>query len=184
MPPIIIDQPWPPDAGEDLHHPNGQLVVCPTTGRILRTYHDQIILWATLSASVLSVPPADPPLFPVVLDTGFNNTFLMQQRQAEVWVTPAIFATFPAPRRWLQIGRERIPYWNLALWIYPNVPGTRIPDTASSPTWINLPQGVLLTPPGSAATKEKPLLGLRAIRFNGLSLRIDGQRGTVSLDAP
>jgi hypothetical protein len=73
---------------------------------------------------------------------------------------------------------------DLALWMYPNVPGTRTPDPARPPVRIDLPLGATLTRPGSVATKEKPLLGLRAIRFNGLSLRIDGSRRSFSLDAP
>ena len=76
------------------------------------------------------------------------------------------------------------PCWDLALWIYPNVAGTRDADPAAAPVWIDLPLGVTLTPPGSAYTKEKPLLGLRAVRLNDLSLRIDGRLRRVWLDAP
>jgi hypothetical protein len=72
----------------------------------------------------------------------------------------------------------------LALWLYPNVPGTRDPDPAASPVRFRLPLGVPLTPPGSAYTKEKPLLGLRAIRFNKLALHLDGNRERVGLDVP
>lgn len=64
------------------------------------------------------------------------------------------------------------------------MPGTRDPDPAGAPVWIDLPLGVPLTPPGSAYTKEKPLLGLRAVRVNGLSLRLDGRLGRAWLDAP
>lgn len=72
----------------------------------------------------------------------------------------------------------------MSLWLYPNVPGTRDPDPTAAPLWLNLPLGIPLTPPGSAYTKEKPLLGLRAFRFGRLSLRIDGAHQRVSLDAP
>ncbi len=184
MPPIIVDQPWPPDAGENLRRPNGQLVICPTTGRPLRVFHDQIIVWAALTPSRRILPSASAVLFPVLLDTGFNDSFLMQQRQAEEWITPAVFATVKVLTVAFQTGRERIPGWDLALWLYPNVPGTRDPDPTGSPAWIDLPLGVPLTPPGSAYTKEKPLLGLRAVRFNKLALHIDGQRERVGLDAP
>lgn len=84
----------------------------------------------------------------------------------------------------LALGRERICGWNLALWLDPNVPGTRDPDPAAPPAWIDLPLGVTLTPPGSAFNKEKPLLGLRAVRFNRLTLRIDGRLACAWLDAP
>ena len=184
MPPIIADQPWPLDTGEDLRQPNGQLVVCPTLGRPLRAYHDQIIIWATFTTSHLISPPVTAQLFPLLLDTGFNDAFLMQRRQAETWLAPTLLVGAGLTGRVLQVGQERILGLDLALWLYSNVPGTRTPDPSRTPVWINLPLGATLTPPGSAYTKEKPLLGLRAIRFNGLSLRIDGQRGCVSLDAP
>lgn len=184
MPPIIVGQPWSDDVAEDLRQPNGQLVICPTTGQPLRAYHAQIIIWAALTAHPRKPPTAGTPLFPVLLDTGFNETFLMQQRQAEAWLTPAVFAAFKIRGRAFQAGRESIPGWDMALWLYPNVPDTRDPDTASTPVPLALPLGVPLTPPGSAHTKEKPLLGLRAIRVNDLSLRIDGRRRRVWLDAP
>jgi hypothetical protein len=184
MPPVIVDQPWPPDTGEDLRHPNGQLVVCPTLGRPLRASHDQIIVWATLTSGPSVVPAPTDPLFPVVLDTGFNDSFLMQRHQAEVWLSPTLVLGAGYTGYALQVGREQIPGLTLALWLFPNVPGTRAPDVSGSPLWVALPIGVPLTPLGSGGTKEKPLLGLRAIRFNKLSLHIDGQRGCVSLDAP
>lgn len=183
MPPAIVDQPWPPEAGEDLRRPDGRPVVCPTTGRVLRAYHDQLVVWATLTPGK-QPPPASPSLFPVLLDTGFNETFVMQRRQAEAWLTPAVFATFPGHPFQLKIGPELIPAWNVSLWVYPNVPGARDPDSSGSPVRIRAVPAIWLTPSGSAYTKEKPLLGLRALRFNGLSLRIDGAAGRFSLDAP
>lgn len=115
MSPIIVDQPWSSDVVEDLRRPNGQLVVRPTTGQPLRVYHDQIIIWATLTAHARIRPAASAPLFPVLLDTGFNETFLMQRRQAEAWLTPAVFATFKVRGPAFQAGRERIMGWDIAL---------------------------------------------------------------------
>lgn len=183
MPPIIIDQPWPPELGEALRHPDGRLVVCPTTGRALRVLHDQFIVWATFTLDRLRPPAAGVPLFPLLVDTGFNDSFLMQQRQVEEWMTPAVFARYRRGVRFLSAGRERIYGWTMALWVYPNVPGTRDPDPAGMPLWLDLPLGVTLTPPGPAYAKEKPLLGLRAVRFNALSLRVDGAAGSFALGA-
>lgn len=84
MPPVIIDQPWPPELGEDLRHPDGRPVVDPVTGHVLRVLHDQFIIWATFTAGERVPPAAGAPLFPLLIDTGFNDSFLMQQRQAEV----------------------------------------------------------------------------------------------------
>ncbi len=108
----------------------------------------------------------------------------MQHRQAEGWLTPAVFSQFRHSGFVLPVGRERILGWTAELWVYPNVPGTRDPNPAGVPLWIGLPIGATLTPPGSVYTKEKPLLGLRALRFNRLTLRIDGVGGSFSLDTP
>ena len=123
-------------------------------------------------------------MFPIVVDTGFNDAFLMQQHQAEVWATSATFSQFQTNGLYLSAGRNQIPYWDAALWVYPNIPGTREPDPAGKPVWFELPHGIALTPPGSVVAKEKPLLGMRAIRFNRLQLRIDGQLQRVWIDTP
>jgi hypothetical protein len=183
MPPLIVDQPWPPDAGEDLYRPGGTPVTDPTTGRQLRAYRDQIILWAVLSPGGVAPPPGAAP-FPVVLATGYNDGFLMQERQAEAWTPPAVFAQFSRTNRVLLFGSHPIPRWDAALWLYPNLPGTRDPDPAAVPVLVDLPDGAPLTRPGSPATREKPLLGLRAVRFSGLTVRIDGMFLSVSIDAP
>jgi hypothetical protein len=46
---------------------------------------DQRIVWASVTPSGLADFPAAAPRFPVVLDTGFNHTFLMAERQLEDW---------------------------------------------------------------------------------------------------
>lgn len=183
MPPLIVDQPWPPGAGEDLRHPDGRPVVCPTAGCVLRAHHDQLFVWATLAPGT-QPPSAGATLFPVLIDTGFNEMFLMQQRQAEAWLTAPVFATFQALRNRLKVGAEFLTAWDISLWVYPNVPGTRVPDPSATPVWVDAPHGVWLAPPGSGLTREKPLLGLRAVRFNRLKLRVDGDAGRFALDAP
>jgi hypothetical protein len=182
MPALIADMPWPPDLGEDLRRPDGTLVTDPTSNRPLRVYHDQIVVWASLAPAASL--PAGLPLFPALIDTGYNDGFLMQQRQAEAWMTPAVFAQFSRNGLYLPLGRTGLPCWDADLWVYPNVPGTRDPDPAGAPIRLNLPLGVTLIPPGSAYTKEKPLIGLRAIRFNGLTLRLDGRHRRVWIDTP
>lgn len=184
MPPVIVDQPWPPDVSEELRGPDGLPVVCPTLGRALRVYHDQSIVWATFTPGSRIPPLPTATLFPVLLDTGFNETFLMQRRQVDAWLTPAFLARVGLNGQDVVLGRERILCWDAVLWLYPNVPGTRDPDPTAAPLWLNLPLGIPLTPPGSAYTKEKPLLGLRAFRFGQLSLRIDGALRRVWIDAP
>jgi len=184
MPPVIVDMPWPPDTGEDLVFPDGMPVTDPTSGRPFRVRHDQIILWASLTPRTVVALPPGFPMFPVLLDTGFNDAFLMQQRQAEVWMTPSGIAQLPLSGSDLVVGSARIPGREAILWLHPNVPGTREPDLNGTPVRLGLPIGAALTPPGSAYAREKPLLGLLAVRFNRLVLRIDGGRERGGIDSP
>ena len=64
------------------------------------------------------------------------------------------------------------------------MPGTREPDPNGTPVRLGLPSGAALTPPGSRFAREKPLLGLLAVRFNRLVPRIDGGRERVGIDSP
>ena len=60
-----------------------------------------------------------------------------------------------------------------AVWMYPNRGGTRDIDPTELPVPLEMQFGVTLAPPGPYS-REKPLLGMRAIRHNGLQLRVDG----------
>jgi hypothetical protein len=56
-------------------------------GTALSIKSDQLIVWASVTPSGLPDFPAAAPPFPVVLDTGFNHTFLMAERHLEDWAT-------------------------------------------------------------------------------------------------
>jgi hypothetical protein len=184
MPPVIVDMPWPPVTGEDLVRPDGTPVIDPTSGRPFRVYHDQLVVWVSLAPRPLAALPPGYPLFPVLLDTGFNDAFLMQERQTEAWMTPAVFAQLTPNGKYLTIGPDRIENREAALWLHPNVAGTREPDSSGRPVRLTLPTGATLTPPGCVVTREKPLLGVLAIRFNKLTIRIDGHAQRVWIDMP
>jgi hypothetical protein len=54
-------------------------------GTALSIKSDQLIIWASVTPSGLADFPAATPRFPVILDTGFNHTFLLAERQLEDW---------------------------------------------------------------------------------------------------
>lgn len=183
MPAVILDQPWPPTATTDLRRPDGSVVIDPATGGPVRVYHDQLVLWVTLAPVGLASPSGCPP-FPAVLDTGFNDSFLMQERQADGWLGPAVVARLPFTGRRRQVGQDQVEGRAADLWLYPNVPGTRDRDPRGAPVRIVLPGGALLTPAKSGLTKDKPLLGLQAIARNGLTVHLDGLARTFGVDTP
>lgn len=183
MPAVIIDQPWPPPVPTGLRRPDGTFVIDPATNQPLQVIHDQLILWVSLAPAGL-LSPAGLPLFPVLLDTGFNDTFLITLEVAEAWVGAAEVAGLPQTMRSLQIGRDYVDGREAELWLHPNVPGTRDPDLCGTPIRLELPGGAWMTRRGSPLRKDKPLIGLRLFRHNGLTLQIDGLARTFGIDTP
>jgi hypothetical protein len=43
--------------------------------------HDQIVFWASLTPLGTAAPVNEAGRFPVVIDTGFNDTFLIREAQ-------------------------------------------------------------------------------------------------------
>jgi hypothetical protein len=184
MPVIIQDMPWvTDDAGEDIRSPDGSLLICPTTKRPVRVCHDQIVVWASLAPVTLASLPSGFPVFPLLIDTGFNDSFLMQSQQAWVWMTSTICNQLPVNRHRLPVPDAYIPNRLASVWLHPNLAGSRDRNKAGAPVQLQLEFGATLAPSGPYA-REKPLLGMRAIRFNKLKIRIDGQLQRVWIDMP
>lgn len=183
MPPVIVDMPWP-TANEEVRLPDGSPLVCPTAGRPLRLLHDQIAVWASLTPADWQAPAAGLHVFPLIIDTGFNEYLLLQGAQAGAWLPAQVRLALRRNGRFFPVRDERIENWAALLWIYPNVPGTRALDLGASPVRLELPDGATLAPVGSRYCREKPLLGMRTITSNRLTLRIDGARQRIWLDTP
>jgi hypothetical protein len=148
------------------------------------TRRDAIILWVSVTAiDQLTLPP-DSPRFPAVLDTGFNDSFLMQSAQLTAWgpseITTAIYRNGSA----LAVGGETIDLWDVAVWLHPNLPGSRSPGDSGGAYPLELPNWIALTPTSSRVSPVLPLLGMLAIRFCNLRVEIDGEREAVNLFVP
>jgi hypothetical protein len=174
MPTIIQDMPWVNDPnGEELRLPDGRPLICPITHGPVRIRQDQPVVWASLAPWKFTSLPPDFPVFPLLIDIGFNDSFLMQRQQAWNWMTPAVCKELPENGQRFPVHDERIINRHAALWLHPNVPGSRDRDPDAIPVRLRLDFGATLAPPGRYA-RPLPLLGMRAIWFNGLTLCIDG----------
>jgi hypothetical protein len=125
----------------------------------------QIFVWASIQAS---------PPFPAILDTGHSHNFSITESQLEHWVGLR-------SRQFQLIGTTQLKgekLWQLQgeLRLHRNRPGTRELGEDSLP--LVLAEGFTLAPEGSS---RLPLIGLRAIVSNRLTLRIDGKRRQVTL---
>jgi hypothetical protein len=129
------------------------------------------IKWFQVFAGV-SIETSPP--FPAVLDTGHSHNVSITGSQLANWAGLR-------PRQLRRIGTTRLKgetLWQLQgeLRLHRNVPGTRELGEGSLP--LVLDEGFTLAPEGSS---RLPLIGLRAIVGNRLTLRIDGRRRRVTL---
>jgi hypothetical protein len=151
-------------------------------GPLLEIKHDQIIVWTSITRrETLELPP-HARRFPTVLDTGFNDNFLIQEQQLVGW---AGLATEELPLvDFLVAEGKRLPLRDANVWLYPNRPGFRDQFRAAQPFCLELDTGIAVWPSAVAGGRRLPLLGLRGLRGAELQLGIDFRKCTVSLRTP
>jgi len=196
---LIEDLPFNDDSGT-LRIPGGPVVSIA---------QNQIILWVTVSSQRLPfdanpILPVDVRRFPVLLDTGFNDTLLINERHLRDWqliedeTLPQV-AHDPVTirRRVAKRGRQSksgnkppesvsqitVPY--RTAWVWLHRPLARIRDEMSSepPVRLSLWPGIAVIP-SEIDFPTLPLLGLRALRQNHLLVSINAGRGLISIDKP
>jgi hypothetical protein len=119
--------------------------------------------------------------FPAVLDTGFNDTLLMQEAQFRSWAGLA-------PRDlevldFITVSTHRVPLLDADIWLHPNLSGHRDLFASEPPFRLEVSTGIGVTP-ATAAAPRLPLLGTLALRRARLHLNIDYEKCHVSLHTP
>lgn len=151
------------------------------TGQPLVIFHDQMVFWASLTALRTATPPGEAGRFPVVIDTGFNDTFLIRETQLRSWTGCTLANLAPSASGLRISGRLTIARHEADLWLHPNQPGTR--DPAAVPVvQLELPDGIAVWPELMPGGCRLPLFGLRALRWLGLRLAADGAACQASLE--
>ncbi|MDX1948235.1 MAG: hypothetical protein SFU86_22785 [Pirellulaceae bacterium] len=119
--------------------------------------------------------PSHWPRFPVVVDSGFNSTFLISARQLEQWggVSLRSLPKLPEGKTGAVLVRgQPAKLLDAFLWLHPNLPGHRDVRVNASPFTIYANPGIIVTPPGRELTRF-PLLGTLALESNALALALD-----------
>jgi hypothetical protein len=148
-------------------------------GEALRIRPFQVIV--RVSFSEIAIWDARTPIIPVLLDTGNNHNFSIQEHHLIRWAGMH-------PQSWPFLGamREgsRAPSLRFAnVWIHRNRSGSRdLRDV--EPFLLPLEEGIAIYPDDGSNYPRLPLLGLRAIIKNNLELAIDRKRRYVSLSSP
>ncbi len=141
---------------------------------------DQILVWVSVHLAGALQPEANIPLIPALLDSGNNFGFSLQHRQMREWagIDPAILRVVGNTT----IDGLPVPCHQAAIWLYPNVPGTREIAQGKPPFRLRMPKGIAAHPPGRVpAGPRLPLLGLPAILNNDLDWWIDPERREVTV---
>jgi hypothetical protein len=151
-------------------------------GTVVGIKHHQIVLWVSVTRPGVAVLPGNARRFPAVLDIGFNDNFLIPERQLLTWagLDPA---GMPVVDHLLADGRP-IPLREATVWIHPNRPGLRDAFTGAPPFCLELDTGIGLWPTGVPGARRLPLLGLRGLRQGDLQLAIDCRRCRVGMRTP
>jgi hypothetical protein len=149
-------------------------------GVTLRLPHSSIIVWVSLVAKGSDVFDPDSPRVPALLDTGFNNYFAIREESLRdlAGFDPRHFLRFRSFEQPRGKGDKRAAN----VWLFPNVPGTRLVGPAQ-PILLELDEGIMVfhSTERSGAQNSRdlrpriPLLGLPALRRNKLVLSVDGR---------
>jgi hypothetical protein len=183
-------------------------------GPLVSLGQNQIVLWVSLTPGPLpdefasGSSPFPPSLrrFPAILDTGFNGTFLMNERHFRQWglVNPELFPRFDRypGMRFLRkftadaglavsqseagsnakvVSDLEVPYRQAMLWLHRNQSGHRDQIAPVPPTPLFLSPGLAILP-ANIDDPVIPLIGMRCLISNRLRIIIDSDRATLAME--
>lgn len=149
-------------------------------GERVRVRADQIIAWVSLTArGIVEQSPAAIP-FPVVLDTGQNYSFSIQERHLIDWA--GLRPESLNIRGHVRDRLIRVALRHANIWVHPNEGGSRDRLADRPPFLLRARSGIAVYPSGDFP--RVPILGLRVIGENGLILKLDGVRRQATMRTP
>ena len=156
MPTIIRKLPFY-DERTSLPVPGGTVTVLPF----------QIVVSVSIALKGDSVLHPRTPRFPAALDTGFNNTFLLQEQHLNDWA--GLRREHLVVVDEMTVRGKKVPVFRANVWLQPNIPGKR-EDALGKPAFcIRLSPGIAVSPRGMAEPRL-PLLGIRALSQGDLQM--------------
>jgi hypothetical protein len=141
---------------------------------------DQIVLWVSVTQPGLAQFPIGAPQIPAVLDTGFNSTFLIAEKQLQEWTGVAA-----KDLTWIDLlsaDGQPIPLRDADIWIHPNRAYAQDTIPGRQPFRLELAEGIGVWPSAIPGARRLPLLGMRALRGAGVQVHLDCRKGLVSMN--
>jgi hypothetical protein len=120
--------------------------------------------------------------FPVVLDTGFNDNFLIREQHLIDWAGIAP-QEMPVVGH-LQVEGQQLPLRDADVWLHPNRPGFRDELAARPPFCMEMDTGIAVWPTGMPGARRLALLGMRALHVAGLEVFLDCPKCLVTVRTP
>jgi hypothetical protein len=150
------------------------------SGEFLSIRPRQLPIWVSVTPPEVIVLPNATPVLPALLDTGFNDSFLIQESQLERWANLDLLALRQTDV--MHVYGSTIPVVAANVWIYRNLRGTWNIDRAVEPFCLELFPGIGISP-DALGKPRLPLIGMRALMRNRLQTLIDGHNRHVSIRA-
>jgi hypothetical protein len=136
----------------------------------------QIVVMVSLSIGEVLEPGSRR--FPAILDTGLNHNFAIRHEHLDRWTSLRL-----PTRKSVTIQKQETPLAAAYVWMHRNVAGTNSPSDFQ-PLRLRLPEGIAVFPVNTPNPARLPILGLRALVRNNLTLIMNGKRREVKLKTP
>lgn len=150
-------------------------------GPVVTIKHHQILVWVSITPPGLPAFPEQARRLPAILDTGFNDTLLIQEEQLRSWggISPPDLELLD----YLTVSGRRIPMVDMDVWLHVNLPGHRDQFASRPPFRLELNTGIAVIP-DPTTTPRLPLLGMLALRRAKLHLHVDYEHCRITLRTP
>lgn len=152
-------------------------VHAPTGPVAVRSF--QIIVWMSITGQGTDMAGLATPRFPAIVDIGNNHNLSMRRQHLRDWAGFSDEMIVPIGQVFL--GKDAVPLVLARAWIWPNQPNSLDIDRRRKPLALELPEGIAVYPTRMVHAPRLPLLGLRALVWNQLTLTVDGKRRFAEL---
>lgn len=148
-------------------------------GASIEVRHPQIIVWVSVGLREPSGWDPRLPRFPAILDTGNSHNFLIRESHLAAWAGIDHRALDEFGR--VDVSGQPVTERLAQVFVHRNLPRRRDSFYEAPPFHASAGDRIAVCPDSHPRAPRLPLLGLRSLISNRLTLTIDGVRGEVSL---
>lgn len=141
----------------------------------VKMYRDEVLIWISIGLRGEDKLERLSPLFPAVLDTGNTYDFYLNEHHLENWAGIRRVLLPELGRR--HVNQQVVTCHAADVWIYSNEPGSQKRRQGTPPFRLYVRSGIAVARQqgDKPITPRLPLLGLPALRNNGLDFWFDSQ---------